>query len=75
MPRVRAVQKIVRNGNSLTVNVPRPMLNTLGWSVGTRILLELREGCMVVAALDTALENTILNAVDTSVIGTHVTRP
>lgn len=36
----RALQKLVRNGSSTAVTIPRPMLFWLGWIPGEAILLE-----------------------------------
>jgi antitoxin component of MazEF toxin-antitoxin module len=56
MARVRSIGRVVKNGNSLQLSIPRPMLHQLGWHIGTTILLELRDGCLVVAELDSILE-------------------
>lgn len=40
---MRAIQKLVRNGNATAVAVPRPMLINLGWLPGESIVLELLE--------------------------------
>lgn len=61
MARVRSIGKVVKNGNSLQLSIPKPMLHALGWRIGTRILLELRDDCLVVAELDSALEERALS--------------
>jgi len=40
---VRALQKLVRNGNATAVAIPRPFLIHLGWLPGESIVLELLE--------------------------------
>jgi len=40
---MRALQKLVRNGNSTQVTIPRPMLIALGWLTGEQMILELLE--------------------------------
>ncbi len=40
---MRAVQKLVRNGNSTAVSIPRAMLIHLGWLPGQSVVLELLE--------------------------------
>jgi antitoxin component of MazEF toxin-antitoxin module len=37
---MRALQKLVRNGNSTAVSIPRPILFYLGWLPGESIVLE-----------------------------------
>ena len=66
MPTVRSIGKVVRNGNSLQVSIPRPMLHRLRWLQGTRVLLEQRDGCVIVAELDRAMEDRLLARLDTS---------
>jgi antitoxin component of MazEF toxin-antitoxin module len=39
----RALQKLVRNGNSVGVSIPRVILHTLGWLPGESVILELLE--------------------------------
>jgi antitoxin component of MazEF toxin-antitoxin module len=39
----RAIQKLVRNGNSTQVTLPRIMLIPLGWLPGMEVVLELLE--------------------------------
>jgi len=65
MPPLRSTQKVTANGNSLTITLPRPMLHALGWAKGTAIILEQRDGCIVVAGLEAALTNTILQRIET----------
>lgn len=66
MGRERSIGKVCKNGNSLMVSIPRPMLHRLGWHLGTRVLLELREGGLVVAELDRVLENRALERMSTA---------
>jgi antitoxin component of MazEF toxin-antitoxin module len=40
---MRALQKLVKNGNSTQVTIPRTMLITLGWITGESVMLELLE--------------------------------
>jgi antitoxin component of MazEF toxin-antitoxin module len=40
---MRALQKIVRNGNSTHVAIPRPLLIHLGWLPGESLIVELLE--------------------------------
>lgn len=40
---MRALQKLVRNGNATAVAIPRPFLMHLGWLPGQAIVLELLE--------------------------------
>jgi len=40
---MRALQKLVRNGNSTAVAIPRPFLITLGWLPGESVVLEILE--------------------------------
>jgi antitoxin component of MazEF toxin-antitoxin module len=40
---MRARQKLVRNGNSTSVNIPRPMLIHLGWLPGEEMVVEILE--------------------------------
>jgi antitoxin component of MazEF toxin-antitoxin module len=50
----RSIGKVVANGNSKQITIPRPMLHALGWQLGTQVLLEVREGCLVVAEVERA---------------------
>ena len=68
MPAQRSIGKVVKNGNSLMVSLPRPMLHTLGWQLGTRIIIEQRENCVVVAALDRAMQDSLLSRIDTNAV-------
>lgn len=36
------IQKLIRNGHSTQVSIPRPMLDALGWVPGQHIAVELR---------------------------------
>ena len=40
---MRALQKLVRNGNATQVTIPRPILIALGWLPGQNVILELLE--------------------------------
>lgn len=40
---MRAIQKLVRNGNSTAVSIPRPLLIHIGWLPGESVVLELLE--------------------------------
>jgi len=40
---MRALQKLVRNGNATAVTVPRALLQHLGWLPGESIIIELLE--------------------------------
>lgn len=40
---MRARQKLVRNGNSTAVNIPRQMLIHLGWLPGEEMVVEVLE--------------------------------
>ena len=40
---MRALQKLIRHGNSVAVSIPRPMLFHLGWLSGEPVILELLE--------------------------------
>lgn len=40
---MRTLQKLVRNGNSTQISIPRQILTHLGWLTGTYIVLELLE--------------------------------
>jgi antitoxin component of MazEF toxin-antitoxin module len=40
---MRSLQKLIRNGNSTQVTIPRPVLVTLGWLPGQAVILELLE--------------------------------
>jgi len=40
---MRALQKLVRNGNSTQVTIPRPALFWLGWLPGEAVILEVLE--------------------------------
>lgn len=40
---MRALQKIVRNGNSAQITIPRAMLIPLDWLPGESVILELQE--------------------------------
>jgi antitoxin component of MazEF toxin-antitoxin module len=42
---MRALQKLVRNGNSTSVSIPRPLLMRLGWLPGRSVVIELTEDC------------------------------
>lgn len=42
---MRALQKLVRNGNSTGVSIPRPFLFKLNWVPGRAVVLELTENC------------------------------
>lgn len=67
MPGQRSIGKVVKNGNSLMVSLPRPMLHALGWHLGMRVILEQRENCVVVAGLERALEQSLLSRITTPV--------
>lgn len=40
---MRCLQKLVRNGNSTGVTLPRPLLFHLGWLPGEAVIVELLE--------------------------------
>jgi antitoxin component of MazEF toxin-antitoxin module len=40
---MRALQKLVRNGNSTQVSIPRPILIHLGWLPGHLVVVEVLE--------------------------------
>jgi antitoxin component of MazEF toxin-antitoxin module len=40
---MRALQKLVRNGNATAISIPRTMLYYLGWLPGESIILEVME--------------------------------
>lgn len=40
---MRALQKLVRNGNATQVTIPRPLLIAVGWLPGQQVILELLE--------------------------------
>jgi antitoxin component of MazEF toxin-antitoxin module len=40
---VRGLQKLVRNGNSTSVSIPKPILVHLGWLPGEAVVIELLE--------------------------------
>jgi antitoxin component of MazEF toxin-antitoxin module len=40
---MRALQKLVKNGNAIAVSIPRPLLVHLGWLPGESIIIELLE--------------------------------
>lgn len=40
-----ALQKLVKNGNSTAVAIPRSFLHQLGWICGRSIVVELTEDC------------------------------
>ncbi|HLZ44399.1 MAG TPA: AbrB/MazE/SpoVT family DNA-binding domain-containing protein [Gemmatimonadales bacterium] len=42
---MRALQKLVRNGNSTAVAIPRPFLFKLNWVPGRSVIIELTENC------------------------------
>ena len=45
---MRTFQKLVRNGNSTQVTLPKAMLLHLGWLPGSMITIELREDSSLV---------------------------
>lgn len=48
--------KIARNGNCLTVVIPRDYLNLLNWHHGDEITIHVERGLLVVAPLKAAVE-------------------
>lgn len=40
---MRAIQKLMRNGTSTVVTIPRPVLIHLGWLPGQMVILEVLE--------------------------------
>lgn len=40
---MRALQRLVRNGNATAVNIPRAMLITAGWLPGEFVVVEMLE--------------------------------
>ena len=68
MPAQRSIGKVVKNGNSLMVSLPKPMLHALGWALGTRVVLEQRENCVVIAGLERAFQDSLLSRVDTNAV-------
>jgi bifunctional DNA-binding transcriptional regulator/antitoxin component of YhaV-PrlF toxin-antitoxin module len=59
----RSIGRIVQNGNSLQVTLPKPMRHALGWKLGTKVLIEQRAGCLVIAELEYALRERALERV------------
>jgi len=50
---MRAIQKLVRNGNATQVTIPRPMLIALGWLPGNEIVVEqLEDDTLRIRALE-----------------------
>lgn len=45
---MRALQKLVANGNSTQVTIPRNVLHWLGWLAGEAIILEVTENKRVI---------------------------
>jgi len=45
---MRALQKLVVNGNSTQVTIPRPALFFLGWLPGEAIILEVTENKQII---------------------------
>lgn len=45
---MKALQKLVRNGNATAVAIPRPFLFKLGWLTGRAVVIELTENCDMV---------------------------
>lgn len=48
--------KVARNGNCLTVVIPRDFLHQLGWSHGDEITIHVEHGMLVVASLQSAVD-------------------
>ena len=71
----RSIGKVVKNGNSLMVSLPKPMLHALGWALGTRIILEQRENCVVIAQLDRAFQDSLLSRIDTNAVSRAAVQP
>lgn len=40
---MRALQKLVKNGNATAVSIPRPILIQLGWLSGESVIIEVLE--------------------------------
>jgi antitoxin component of MazEF toxin-antitoxin module len=40
---MRALQKLVKNGNATSVSIPRQMLIALGWLPGQSVIIEILE--------------------------------
>lgn len=40
---MRALQKLVKNGNSTQVTIPRTLLHYLGWLAGEQVIVECTE--------------------------------
>lgn len=40
-----AQQKLVKNGNSTAITIPKSFLHQLGWLTGRAVVLELNEAC------------------------------
>ena len=49
MPQLRTEVTLVKNGNSVCLNIPRPLRAYLGWLTGERIILELTEDGKLIA--------------------------
>lgn len=45
---MRAIQKLVRNGNSTQITIPRTVLIHLGWIPGQPVILEILEDRSIV---------------------------
>lgn len=45
---MRCIQKLLRNGNSTQVTIPRPVLIALGWLPGQAVILEVLENSTIV---------------------------
>ena len=48
----RTTFKITRNGNSLTLVVPRHALKALNWRLGTEVCIDIIDGRLVVTELE-----------------------
>lgn len=51
---MRALQKLVRNGNATSVTIPRPFLMHLGWLPGETRLVEITEDGSILVRVPTA---------------------
>jgi len=45
---MRALQKLVRNGHSTQVTIPRTLLHYLGWLAGEEVIVECTESRQIV---------------------------
>lgn len=51
---MRCLQKLLRNGNSTQVTIPRPVLMHLGWLTGQAVILEVLENGTILLRIPTS---------------------